>query len=107
MAYQIATVNGVKCVVDSGATTPVSDVTGDGGDVIASSAAILANAAGATWQTSRGWMPRKEAMSPDRSAAPTNHTRPLPCGPNSRPHRRRNMAIHSGPGVHRRRTASG
>lgn len=51
MAYQIATVNGVKCVVDSGApTTPVSDVTGDGGDVIASSAAILANAAGATWQ---------------------------------------------------------
>lgn len=51
VAYQIATVNGVKCVVDSGApTTPVSDVTGDGGDVIASSAAILANAAGATWQ---------------------------------------------------------
>lgn len=44
VAYQIATVNGVKCVVDSGApTTPVSDVTGDGGDVIAGVAALLAN----------------------------------------------------------------
>lgn len=44
MAYQKGTVNGHPCVVDSGATsTPVSDMTGDGGDIVAASAALLAN----------------------------------------------------------------
>ena len=47
MTLQVNTVNGVKCVVDSGATsTPVADVTEDGGDVIASLAAMAANSTG-------------------------------------------------------------
>lgn len=44
MALQKGTVNGVACVVDSGDTsTPVSNMTGDGGDIIAGCAALLAN----------------------------------------------------------------
>lgn len=44
MALQKGLVNGVVCVVDSAApTVPVADVGADGGDVVASNAALLAN----------------------------------------------------------------